>query len=175
MLNKKGFTIAEVIVSFSLISMLLASLIGAMMFYRDKVKDEETKSQLWDFKNTVTKVLYDDIIYKNIVKAENCVGSVGQNGEGAGTCINLIDKDNNPHTLKIDEVESGNNKGVYILYDGTKYKLPDSDLGTGTDRICDFLDGFEVTSYDNRLYKVKTSFRHKDMDITHDILIVIGK
>lgn len=174
MLNKKGFTIAEVIVSFVLISIILASLIGAMMYYRDKVKEEEVRSQLWDFKNTITKVIYDDIINKNISRAESCVGGTSSTGSGVGACVNLIDKENGVHTLKIEEVENGNNQGVYLLYDGTKYMLPDSDLGSDTDRVCDFIGGFEVDSYDNKLYRVKTTFRHKDMDLSYDILLVIS-
>ena len=174
MLNKKGFTIAEVIVSFSLISVILASLISSMMYYRDKVKDEEVRSQLWDFKTTVTKIIYDDIINKPIVSAENCLGGVGANGQGSGTCVNLIDKSGGNHTLKIDEVESGNNQGVYLLYDGIKYMLPDSDLGTGADRVCDFISGLELQSFDNKLYRIKATFRHKDMDITHDLLFIIN-
>ena len=172
MLNKKGFTIAEVIVSFVLISIILASLIGAMMYYRDKVKNEEVKSQLWDFKNTVTKALYDDVISKNIVRVENCVSGPEQNN--TVSCVNLIDRENRVYNFKIEEVASGSNAGVYVLYNGIKYKLPDSDLGTGNDRICDFVSGIDVNIYDNKIYKIKASFRHKGLDITHDILVVIS-
>ena len=41
MLNKKGFTVAEVVVSFSLVSVILVSLISTVTFYRDKMKEEE--------------------------------------------------------------------------------------------------------------------------------------
>ena len=172
MLNKKGFTIAEVIVSFSLISILLASLISATMFYRDKVKDEEVKSQLWDFKNTITKNIYDDIMSNNIVRAESCIGSTN-------SCVNLIDSDDNYYPLRIEEYNEENRKGVYLTYNGIKYLLPDSDLGIGgehsdSDRICDFVGGFDVSTYNNKIYKVKASFRHKDMNVHYDILIVIS-
>lgn len=174
MLNKKGFTIAEVIVSFTLISIILASLIATMMYYRDKVKDEEVRTQLWDFKNTVTKVIYDDVINKQIVRVESCIGGIGEGGIGTGTCVNLIDKTGGIHTLRIDDVDTGDKQGVYLSYDGTKYMLPDSDLGAGVDRVCDFITGFEITSFGEQLYKIKTTFRHKDKDITHSIMIVIS-
>ena len=51
--------------------------------------------------------------------------------------------------------------------------LPDSDLGTGEDRICDFIGGFEVEEYQNRIFKVKTSFKHKDLNLQYDLLYVI--
>ena len=172
MLNKKGFTIAEVIVSFVLISIILASLIGAMIYYRDKVKDEEVRTQLWDFKNTITKVIYDDIIDKNIVGVENCATGVEQNN--SRRCVNLVDKENRAYNLTIEEVNSGSNQGVYLVYSGIKYRLPDSDLGTGNDRICDFVSGINVNIYDNKIYKIKISFHHKGLDIYHDILVVIS-
>jgi type II secretory pathway pseudopilin PulG len=181
MLNKKGFTIAEVIVSFSLISIILASLISATMFYRDKVKSEEVSTQLLDFKNTITKIVYDDIIYKNIARAESCIG-VGVD-EGVGNCVKLIDKNEVSHVLKIEEVNSGNDQGVFLLYDGKRYKLPDSDLSstyvlengtTGIERICEFVGGFEVSTYNNKIYKVKATFLHKDLGISHDLLFVIS-
>lgn len=166
-LNNKGFTIAEVMVSFSLISVILVSMITATMFYRDRIKEEEIASQLWDFKNYMTKIIYDDIIDNDLVKAEYCVGS--------SNCVNLYDANNsNPHTMKIVEYDTGDNKGVYLSYNNVKYFLPDSDLGTGNDRICDFVGGFDISGYNNELYKVKVSFRHKDMDIHHDLLFVIA-
>jgi len=196
MLNKKGFTIAEVIVSFSLISVVLFSLISTTMYYRDKVKDEEIKSQLWDYKNTVTKVIYDDIINKEIVSAASCFGNgEDDGGAGAGTCIHLYDKNNEKHTLMINEIKNANNiydnnQGVYLTYDGTRYKLPDSDLGawtketdknTGAEtliytpnkRICDFVGEFQISSYNNEIFKIKIPFYHKDLNIHNDISFVI--
>ena len=169
MLNKKGFTIAEVIVSFSLIAVILATIISATMYYRDKMKNEEVVTQLLDFKNSMTKIVYDDIIKKNITSVETCIGS--------NNCVNLIDKENRSHVLKIvefDESTSTTKKGVYLSYDGIKYMLPDSDLGTGNSRVCDFVGVMEVDEYDNKLYKVKATFRHKDIDYQQDILFVIS-
>ena len=175
MLNKKGFTIAEVIVSFSIVSIILASMIASMMYYRDKVKDEEVVTQLVDFKNTVTIAVNSDIINKGFKKADSCLGITN--------CVTFTDKDNNTHVLKIieyDEDISTNKKGVYLSYDDVKYMLPDSDLGSGKgeadkkDRICDFIGGFEISVYDNRLYKVKTAFYHRNMDKRYELLFVIG-
>ena len=168
MLNKKGFTIAEVVVSFGLISVILISMISSAMFYRDKLKSEEVVTQLLDFKNTVTTVVYDDIMEKEMVRADTCIGTMN--------CVVLTDKNGVDHILKIYERETSSNdekKGVYISYDETKYMLPDSDLGSGNDRVCDFVGGFEVKSYDNKLYKIKTSFVHKDMNLNYDLLFII--
>ena len=169
MLNKKGFTIAEVIVSFSLISIILASMIATTMFYRDKVKEEEVLSQLWDFKNTITKVIYDDIINKNLKKVDTCVGipNCVKFSDAAGTFV---------YTLKIveyNETTQAHKRGVYLSYNNVQYMLPDSDLGTGYDRICDFVGGINLDVYENKLYKVKLSYRHKDMNKHYDLLFTL--
>ena len=168
-LNNKGFTIAEVIVSFSLIAVILVSIISATVFYRDKLKEEEVVSQLNDFKNMITKTIYDDIVAERIVGVERCIGT--------SNCINFVNSVGDYKTLKIVEIDHtvGNTKrGVYLFYDGVQYMLPDSDLGTGYDRVCDFFGGFEVNEYLNRMYRVKTTFKHKDIDLQYDLLFVIS-
>lgn len=169
MLNNKGFTIAEVLVSFSMITIILASIISSTIHYRDRLKQEEIISQLTDFKNTVTKVIYDDIVTGNIVRVERCIGT--------SNCVNFVNEDGSSHTLKIIDVKETtevSTRGAYLYYDGIKYMLPDSDLGTGTDRVCDFMSGFEVLDYNGRLYKVKVTFRHKDIDLENDLLFIVA-
>ena len=140
------------------------------------MKEEEVKTQLLDFKNTVTKTVYDDIINYNVVKAESCIGADNETGMGSGTCINLIDVHGGYHTLKLVENPAGENikRGVYISYDGVKYWLPDSDLGTGSERICDFVGGFDLQSYSNKIYRIKISFRHKDIGANYNIIFTIN-
>ncbi len=177
MLNKKGFTIAEVIVSFSLIAIILTSIISATMYYRDKLKNEEVVSQLWDFKNNITKIVYDDIINAKFEYAESCIGTPN--------CVNFVDGMGNSHVLKIleyDVTTSTNNRGVYLYYDGIKYMLPDSDLIASkytidnheeTTKVCDFVGPIEIKS-DGDLYKVKATIYHKYLDLSYDLLFVIS-
>ena len=165
MLNNKGFTIAEVVVSFGLISVLMVSLISATLFYRDKVKTEEVITQLLDFKNTITTVVYDDIINKKISRITTC--------PGVTDCVRLIDNNNEAHILKINEYNESNKRGVFLDYDGIEYMLPDSDLGVGSDRVCDFVSGLRLDGYENKLYKIKATFVHKDLDLSYDLLFVI--
>ena len=173
MLNKKGFTIAEVLVSFSLISMILLSIISLTVFYRDKLKEEEVISQLVDFKNTITKVVYDDILAGKASRAERCLG--------ISNCIQLIGNDESVHTLRIIEVSNTTSelvRGTYLSYDDIKYRLPDSDLSetdaNGTIvRVCDFINGLNFV-YDDNLYTVKISFEHKDYGLKYDINLTMS-
>ena len=173
MLNKKGFTIAEVLVSFSLISMILFSIISSTVFYRDKLKEEEVKSQLVDFKNTITKVIYDDILAERAVSVDRCIG--------ISNCVQLIGKDGSVHLLRIEEVlnsTSNTVRGSYLNYDGVRYMLPDSDLSEidrngAVVRVCDFINGISFV-YDDTLYTIKISFEHKDYNLKYDILLTMG-
>ena len=175
-MNKKGFTTIELILSFIMVVVILTSLIGFTTAYRGKVNDEELKSKLFDFKNTVLKVVYDDIIRYSVVRMSNCVGD--------DRCVNLVSEDGSIHTLKVVTETSG---VVYIDYDGTRYLLPDSNLNkayeetnddgesnvTVFDSACNITD-FKYTNYKNRIFTVKISFRHYMIDKDYDILITIN-
>lgn len=171
MLNNKGFTIAEVLVSFTLITAILLSIIGSTVFYRDKLKMEVVKSQLVDFKNTITKVVYDDIIAGKVVRAEPCIGE--------RNCLNLYGKDNSPHKFIVTEEFSttGGRRGVYVNYDGNEYMLPDSDLAEMDEngnviRICNITSGIRF-SYYGSLYTIKLNFEHRDYDLKYDIILTM--
>ena len=179
MLNKKGFTIAEVIVSFSLITVILASVISSTIYYRGKVKNEEVITQLTDFKETITKIMYDDILTlsnNKLIAIDKCIGTAN--------CVNFTDKVGNSHILKIEEVtqiDSVNNinRGVYLNYDGTKYMLPDSDLGSADNPVCNFVNGFDIKEYhegDLYSYTLKFSYKHTEIDKQYDMLFtILGK
>ncbi len=100
------------------------------------------------------------------MSAENCFSG--------DDCVNLIDKNGVTHVLKIVDDNNDTSKGVYLYYDNYKYMLPDSDLGTGTDRVCDFSGGIDVENYEEKLYKIKAKFVHKDMDLKYDLIFVIS-
>ena len=176
MLNKKGFTIAEVIVSFGLVSAILASMVGTTIYYRDKMKQEEVVTQLVDFKNSITNEIYDDILASNnrkIVKIEKCANNAN--------CVNFIDKANNTHRLEIIEYDTTTNehkKGVYLSYDNRLHMLPDSDLGNEGSRICDFIGGFDLSRYEDvnnhiMLYTVKTTFKNWNLDKDYTIMVTV--
>ena len=183
MINKKGFTIAEIVVSFSLLSVIFISVIGTTVFYRNKMKEEEVITQLTDFKNVITKAIYDDILSHDdneIVSVSSCIG--------IDNCVNFIDKENNSHILRILEYTNNNSNpgnGVYLSYNDNLYMLPDSDLytfseedivGAIPERVCDFVGGFNVDHYEEdsiELYTVKISFEHKDYEKELDISVTI--
>lgn len=112
-MNKKGFTVVEVIVSFALISIILTSLVTLSISYRQRVEKERIKTELIDYKNTITKVIYDDILNNRFTKIEYCVNN--------RKCINFVDYNGIKHELNYVD-----NK--YLSYDNINYLLPDNSL-----------------------------------------------
>lgn len=166
-MNKKGFTVVEVVISFSILAVVLVSLFGFVVTYRDNIRNEEIRTELIDFKNTITKTIYDEIIRGNYVKIDYCIGKEN--------CVIFTDISNRSHVLEMYEVETTNNelkRGLYIKYDGMNYFLPDSDLKDKNGYMCSF-DSFLVES-SNNIYSLRIPFKHVGLDEKYEISVVIN-
>ena len=169
-MNKEGFTLVEVVIAFSILALILASIIGFTVYYRDRIRDEQTRTQLLDFKSMITKIIYDDIIDKKVDRIEICAGT----SESNISCVNFVDKNNNKYRLEIVNVTSGNNKGIYLSYRGVKYLVPDSDLSEDGEYMCNIDDGFILES-SNDIYKLKINYTHYALKETFSILLNASK
>lgn len=70
-MNKKGFSIIELVLSFSLLAIVLTGLISYSLTYGTRSEVESIKNNIVDFKNAVTKTINDDIINLGLTKIEN--------------------------------------------------------------------------------------------------------
>ena len=186
-MNKKGFTTIELIVSFVMVVIILASLVGFIVTYRDKVKKEELKSQLIDFKNTITKTVYDDIIALNYKSMSLCVGK--------DNCVVMMDENGDSHVLKIEnscnpeKINCSVNPcelsecGVYLVYDDTRYMLPDSDVNIYYKENYDedirvLTSASNITTFNfqekNSIYNLKMTFKHFMIDDEIEIMLTIN-
>ena len=66
-LNQRGITTIEVIISFVLVILISASLFATITAYNTKRLNENYKSQIYTYKNQLTKVIQDDFIKKGLV------------------------------------------------------------------------------------------------------------
>lgn len=163
-MNKKGFTVVEVIVSFSILATILASIASFTVLYRGKVSEEQIRSKLLDFKNTITKVVYDDIVSGELKKMSYCLG--------VSNCVNLVDKNGNSTSLKVVE-KTGNDKGLYINYKGIDYLLPDSNLNKSGKTYADF-NSFSLQNYQDKIYTLKVTFNHYTLNEEYLISLTIN-
>lgn len=177
LVDKKGFTIVEIVVSFSLVVVILASLVAIVVNYRDEVTNEEVKTQLWDFKNTITKVVYDDI-----VDIENVGYTSISKCSSDDTCVNFVKENgvNVPLKVVVQETSTSDlNRGIYFEYKGIKYFLPDSDLNDylvgDTSKYAVFVGDFIISSDDvNKIYSVKIPIHHNGLNKDYVINLVIS-
>lgn len=166
-MNKKGFTTVEVVISFALVVIILISITAIVVNYRDKVTNEQIMTQLFDYKNSLTKIVYDDIVigeYQNIGRCTNDL-----------FCVNFIKKDGTLVPLKrivVDNDTTGLKRGIYLEYKGIKYMLPDSDLNQtvvsnnlNQDNYYSTINDFIITTDDNNnLYSVTIPIYHRVLD-----------
>jgi len=172
-INNKGFTTVEIVVSFALVVIILASMTAMVVNYRDKVTDEEVKTQLVDFKDTITKVVYDDIVDGMYTKISECSASECT-GE-CKMCIKFSGTENNK--LEIIETNGAGSiaKGIYFQYKGIKYFLPDSDLNNyGVEYMITVNNPVFSSDEENKIYGVKIPIFHDGMDENYVIQLLVN-
>ena len=187
-MDKKGFTIIEVVVSFSILAVIMLAIIGFMTTYRDKVKNAEVETQLIDYKNFFMKIIYDEIIEGNYLSINYCDEDDTEyeliNGRRA--CAYFLDQNGNYSVIGIKKfaTKRGNQvKGLYIEYEGNDYFLPDSDLNMVRkdklgedydDNMCAFNDFVIDTDLNNTLQRLKISYYHYGLSKQYNMIFLIN-
>lgn len=165
-INNKGFTTVEIVVSFALVVIILASMTAMVVNYRDNVTDEEVKTQLVDFKNTITKVVYDDIVDGIYTSISSC----------GDMCIKFSGSEENKLEIIEKNGTDGVPKGIYLQYKGIKYFLPDSDLNnfnTG-EYMINVNNPVYSSDTTNHIYSVKIPIFHDGMDENYVIQLLVN-
>ena len=61
-MNKQGFTTVELILTMVLVMIIMATITNVTYTYRDRSTYEELKTEVTDYKNTTTKIIYDALL-----------------------------------------------------------------------------------------------------------------
>lgn len=72
MMNNRGVTVVEILVSFILISILIVGMMNVVYLYRGKISTSNYRKQLITYKNTLTKDIYNDILKKKVYDVKRC-------------------------------------------------------------------------------------------------------
>ena len=145
MKNNKGFTLVEVVVSFSLIMVVMVYLIKTVVVVSSEETDLVTEQQYSVYQSTLLEKIYSDIS----VAADITVSS-------NGNTITITSKEWVPNnkTISFD-----NNS---ITYDNTIYELPDN---------CEFKSTkYSIVQQEN-YYIIKINLKVNDKDKTMKIII----
>ena len=156
-MNKKGFTTVELVLTIILVTTLMATITSVTLVYRDRSDYEEAIKNTKDYKNTLTKIIYDDILDN-----ENQITSITDNGNNSYTL-------NGNNSINFSVLNNTNEVG--IEYDGIKYLVPGSDKG-----LIEF-QNVELTS-DENIYAMNVTFLSKQFDdpiIIHFVILNTAK
>lgn len=162
-LNNKGFTVAELIVTFVLVMSISIGLFKIVDSYRQRQQKESAIKEIDSFRNEILKAVYDDI-NKYSVKLIKGIDSIGESeceGYNQGVLIEFKTSENNESNEK--EFCVGKEG---IKYDGVLYKKPSSFI-TFTNNII-YLDSGEMTFSNNsnakkRIFSINVEIKHSEL------------
>lgn len=188
MLNKKGFTVIELIMSFTFSSILAISLFAVVMNYRNKEMDFSIKNDLLAFKSQVIIDIQKDIQAKGLNHIDYCMEENPTTHEltRVGRCIILYFNDSTSkefvvkEDVRADSIEHPDGSAdnfyysiPYIAYGGIRYTVPDAaNVSIRNNFILEqtsLNDGIESNI---PLYKIRVEFIHNDLDADIDISVV---
>ena len=66
-LNNKGMTAVELLITFTILSVVVVGLFDMTLNYKDKEQQESTKSSIIDYENKLEKLIQDDFIKGHLV------------------------------------------------------------------------------------------------------------
>lgn len=132
-LNQRGITTIEVIISFVLVILISASLFTTITAYNTKRLTENYKSQIYTYKNQLTKVIQDDFIKKGLVSVT--YNKYTPYSTSSYSELNDGDKANNKMTIyQLDcTLKDGSNRRLVIYQRFTQTKLHPSGSKTKSD------------------------------------------
>ena len=117
-MNNKAFTTVELILTMAHVIVIIATITSVTLVYRDRLDYEEEISLAKNYKNTVTKIIYDDILDQT--NKVTSLETIEENKKYA-----LVKKDNTKVNLEI--LNDIPNKQIGIMYDDVKYIVPGVD------------------------------------------------
>ena len=168
-INKKGFTVIELILSFSFVMIISLGMFSILTSYRESQLMISLDSDMKSFQNNITTVIQNDITDDVLEKAEYCSGPMGNNPD----CVVLYFKNGAAKKLEIKTAqytdEDGNDfEGKYISYDGIIYEPKEQ-------QFVNFKPDFilEWTPIDTNLtiYKFNIPVFHEDLDGNYGLKI----
>lgn len=167
-LNNKGMTLIEILITFVLIGIISASLFNTVSNFNQKQNVESYKEKILTYKNTLTKIIQDDLIINGLVKADSkhqkddmmdifTVTLKFRNGNEKELVIKRSLSAGYDEIAESDCASYGNDYFL-ITYDNIEYPLPN--LGEGKSKSCK-----NQTVYDLRLLTVDITTNNNILSI----------
>ena len=127
-LNNKGMTAVEVLICFSIVSIISVGMLKLATGFKDKQEIESYKTTVLTFKNTVTKAIASDIIENDGVKSVVIDNNDQTDNTDTYTVSATITLNKNDASRSLEIIQcSGDNCGdnsSKIIYNDKTYNVP---------------------------------------------------
>ena len=180
MKNNKGFTIAELLVTFVLVMSIVLALFKVVDHYRERQQNATSVKEMNSYRNQIVKVVEDDILF-NYGGIEEIKG-LDQNDDlslspiekadfqqGIEIAFNKLDAKDNPIIKRLIVKKNG------ILYDDIFYEFPSKFVSAVDDVIYTETQVENVSSdplLKKAIYSIHIDLTHSELNRIFNINIV---
>ena len=180
MKNNKGFTIAELLVTFVLVMSIVLALFKVVDHYRERQQNATSVKEMNSYRNQIVKVVEDDILF-------NCGGikeikGLDQNDislspiekanfqQGIEITFNKVIANTQPNTTNTKRLIVKKNG---ILYGGMFYEFPSKFVSAVDDVIyTETKVSSDDSSLDKAIYSIHIDLTHSELNRIFNINIV---
>jgi len=166
-MNKKGFTTIELILTMGIVVVIMATITSVTYTYRDRSNYEELQTDAINYKNHVTKIIYDDIldVRSNELDSKGKVVRINQSGD----VFQFITSSGTIYNLSI--IDSQDKVGIKYGLPGSEveYIIPDSSYVTFN------TINLNTTDPDANFYRLDISFKHKNLKDDIELHFIASK
>ncbi len=167
-LDKKGFTVIELILSFIFVMFLAIGMFSLVNSYREREETETIRSELLTLRNTITSDIYKDTTTRKVKKMNYCLDGSNQ---VIDNCIEIYFMDDTMKQLKVvheqvkidDDGHYFDFDSIYFTYGGVKYENPDPVFTT---MVSDYMLTYTTDQAHLEygvIYKINLRIKHQDL------------
>lgn len=128
-MNKRAFTLIELVLSFALSMFIILGLYSLSVNYREKVSEVDARKGMLEFKSNIEMAINEDIIDRGLSSVSACLDS---DSNVINRCVRIVFKDNSAKELKVviipKEEEVSGSKFLYdtvnVIYGKELFESP---------------------------------------------------
>ncbi len=164
-MNRKGFTTVELLLTMILVMIIMSTITSVTYAYRDRSTYEDILTNITNYKNNVTKVIYDDILTTTQDDKIISMSKVSNTNYTFNTSTT-----NNKYSLII--IDEPNKKGIAYgeASNLVEYIIPGSDEGL----IEIEPDNSFYANTATNVYSFELVFHHRTLDKSFSIKFTIS-
>lgn len=171
MMNKKGFTVIELVVCFVLVSIIVVGMLTIALNYRKDAKISEIELELKSYKINLTEKIQEDVLEYGVDYVKYC-------SDNSQNCVEI---GFNNSTTKTIEISSDDPVNRYIKYDGEKFMIEEDldDIDNPTLNDVSIILPLNVISlstnstFNNTIYSIDIPISHTLVEGDYGIHLVV--